>query len=150
DRSGQAFTVPIPSGATAGNLGFRDVNYHSGEPYALTDWTPTTTATSVSWATQTFAQNANANALRWDTIYNFRFDSNRPPAGVLATLALFKTGSPTSVSVAVQAPSPDGVQHPFNDNCFAALPIANGTTSFNTTGATTDGPAEPGGCVINS
>ena len=73
-QSGQSFSVPIPAGAVVSNVTFRDVDYHSGEPFSLTDWTPTVTSTSVSWSTQTFAQNQNANALRFDTIYNFSFD----------------------------------------------------------------------------
>ena len=35
----------------------------------------------LSWSTETFAQNQNANAIRWGTLYNFRFDSDQPPAG---------------------------------------------------------------------
>ncbi|MBI5866418.1 MAG: hypothetical protein HZB38_18260 [Planctomycetes bacterium] len=142
DRSGQVFSIPLPAGAVASNVGFHDVAYHSGEPYVGTDWTPTVTASSVSWACQTQAQNANANALRWDTIYNFRFDCNVPPAGVAATLGLFKTGSPTSVSANVAGPSPDGAQHPINDDCALAIPISEGAIAFSTVGASTDGPDE--------
>ena len=50
------------------------------------------------------AQNQNANAIRWGTLYNFRFDSNRPPQAMNATLGFFKTGSP--ITVPVQGPSP--------------------------------------------
>ena len=28
---------------------------------------------SITWNTETFAQNQNANAIRWGTMYNFRF-----------------------------------------------------------------------------
>ena len=50
------------------------------------------------------ALNANANALRWGTLYNFRFDSNRPPQTVSATIGFFKTGGPMNVDV--QGPAP--------------------------------------------
>lgn len=142
DRSGQAFSVPLPAGAVVTNVGFRDVDYHSGEPYSLTDWTSSVTGSAVSWATQTFAQNANANALRWDTIYTFRFDCNIPPAGVPGTISLFKSGSPASVSGTVNGPSPDGTQHPLNDECENAIPIGEGANAFSTVGASTDGPPE--------
>src|SRR4029077_14948297 len=57
----------------------------------------------MSWNSETFAQNQNANAIRWGTLYNFRFDADQPPQGVNATVGYFKTGSPTMV--AIQAPA---------------------------------------------
>jgi hypothetical protein len=59
----------------------------------------------LSWSSETFAQNQNANALRWGTLYNFRFDSNRPPRAANATVGFYKTGAP--ITVAIQAPTPD-------------------------------------------
>jgi hypothetical protein len=105
DRSAQAFHVPISAGTTISEIGFHDVDYHSGEPYSLTDWTPTTTDTEVQWNTQTFAENPNANALRWGTMYNFRFVANIPPSSGQVTLDLFKPGTPTSVSATTIVPS---------------------------------------------
>ena len=60
---------------------------------------------ALNWSSETFAQNQNANAIRWGTLYNFRFDSNKPPQAASATLGFFKTGSPITVSI--QAPTPD-------------------------------------------
>jgi hypothetical protein len=148
-QSGQSFSVPIPAGAVVSNVTFRDVDYHSGEPFSLTDWTPTVTSTSVSWSTQTFAQNQNANALRFDTIYNFSFDCNLPPAAGSATLGLFRTGAVGSVAPATLIPSPDGQYHPVNDVCALATPVVAGTTNFDTTGAATDGFEEPGACATS-
>jgi hypothetical protein len=107
-RAGQSFTVPIQPGATITNVGFHDVDYHSGEPFSGTDWTPTVTATSVSWATETFDANPNANALRWGTLYNFRFDANVAPGMSTVTIGVFRPGSPTSVSAPQVAPGPCG------------------------------------------
>jgi hypothetical protein len=92
-RAAQSFSVAIPSGTVVTNVGFHDVDYHSGEPFALTDWTPTVTSSSVSWSTDSFAVNPNANALRWGTLYNFRFDANVAPGFVLAGIELFKPAS---------------------------------------------------------
>ena len=61
--------------------------------YSSTPWTPMQTAGALSWSSETFAQNQNANAIRWGTLYNFRFDSNRPPQAMNATIGFFKTGS---------------------------------------------------------
>ena len=50
-------------------------------------------------------ENANANALRWNTTYTFRFDADAPPADTDATIGLFKPGSPDSVTLAAAGPS---------------------------------------------
>ena len=92
DRSGQAFTIQLPPGAVVSSVGFHDVNYHSGEPWSGADWTSSVTGTAISWSSQTYAQNVNANALRFDTTYNFRFDCNRAPTTGNGTLAFFKRG----------------------------------------------------------
>ena len=106
NRSAQAVSVPLIAGASVSNVGFHDIDYHSGEPYTNTDWTPTTTpGTSQSWATQTYAVNQNANALRWSTTYNFRFDSNQPPQPGAITVTLFKPGTPTTITLLADVPS---------------------------------------------
>ena len=148
-RSGQSFSIPLPAGAVVTNVGFHDVDYHSGEPFSLTDWTPVVTSTSITWATNTFAQDANANALRFDTLYNFRFDCNMPPAVGNGNLELFRPGTPTTVAASTVIPSPDGQYHPINDLCANASTIGEGTIAFVSDGAETDGPAEPAACVTN-
>jgi hypothetical protein len=108
DRAGGSFSVPLPAGTTVTNVGFHDVAYHSGEPYDNTDWVSSVGATSVTWASpQTFAQNANSNALRWGTLYNFWFDANRPPASGDVTLGLFKPHTPQSVTFQASVPVVD-------------------------------------------
>ena len=62
--------------------------------YSNAPWTSTQTANAVSWSSETFAQNQNANAIRLATLYNFRFDSNRPPQAMNATIGYFKTEAP--------------------------------------------------------
>jgi len=60
----QAFQLPMPTGATVLQAGFRDVDFHSGEPYALTDWTVGSGSGTMTWSTIPYATNINANALR--------------------------------------------------------------------------------------
>jgi hypothetical protein len=142
DCSIGSFSIPLPAGAVVTNVGFHDVAYHSGEPYSGTDWTPTVTSSAVTWTTETFAQNPNANALRWDTIYNFRFECNMGPGAGAATLGKFKcSGSETA---ATQVPTVGGGIGPINDACALATTISpgSGTVNFNTSGATQDGPVE--------
>jgi len=133
DRSGQAFSVAVPDATSLTNVGFHDVFYHSWDGhqsnfnnqrnYDGTDWTPTHSGGQMTWATNTFANDPNANALRWGTLYNFRFTSNGAPVARAATISLFKPGSGgNSVSVSVMGPacvldgdiSGDGIVN-FND-----------------------------------
>ncbi|MCA8963178.1 MAG: hypothetical protein KDC38_21800, partial [Planctomycetes bacterium] len=76
DRSIGSFAVPVDSSVGLASIGFHDVDYHSNEPYDGTDWPFTADGTTLTWATTPFATNANANALRWGTLYNFRFDAD--------------------------------------------------------------------------
>ena len=105
DRSAQALSVPLQAGTVLSNVGFKDVDYHSGEPYSGTDWTSSVTpGTSVAWSTQTHAQNPNANALRWSTTYNYRFDTLAAPVQGTITVTLFKPGTPTTVTFLADVP----------------------------------------------
>lgn len=112
DRGIQSFSVPIGNGVTLSNVGFKMPAQHPGSAndgttsslgFSSAAWSQTQTATEMAWSSENLAQNPNANAIRWGTMYNFRFDSNRPPTAANATVGFFKTGSP--MSVAVQGPS---------------------------------------------
>ena len=106
--------MPLGCGITLNNLGFHAPLNHPGFPndgtqgdagFSNAAWTSNQTSSALSWSSETFAQNQNANALRWGTLYNFRFDSNRPPQAANATIGFFKTGTP--MTVGIQGPSPD-------------------------------------------
>ncbi len=114
DRAIQSFSVPLGCNVTMSNAGFHAPLNPPGSAadgtlndagYSNAAWTVTQTESAVKWACETMAQNANANALRWGTLYNFRFDSNRAPQAATATIGFFKTGQP--ITVAIQAPTPD-------------------------------------------
>jgi len=105
DRSSGSFSIPVPASATITNVGFHDIFYHSGDgidglQHPGTDWTSSVAAGAVAWSSPTFVENPNANALRWGTLYNFRFDADLPPRAGNGTIGLFKpaaNGQPTSV-----------------------------------------------------
>jgi hypothetical protein len=48
ERSARALTVEFPAATTFSGIGFKDIEHHSGEPYATTDWSVSTTSTAVS------------------------------------------------------------------------------------------------------
>jgi hypothetical protein len=105
DRAVGSFSVPVVSGATLGNVGFHDVEYHSGEPFDGTDWSAAIGSGALTWSTTPFALDPDANALRWGTLYNFRFDLDAGPTTGLVTLGLFKPGSPGTVQFQTLIPA---------------------------------------------
>ncbi|MFT3686543.1 MAG: GC-type dockerin domain-anchored protein [Phycisphaerales bacterium] len=109
DRSAQAFTIPVPVNATISDVSFHAPMWHSGEPYSNAPWTTTRSSAGLTFATQTYTQNVNANALRWACLYNFGFTTNVAPTSGNAALALFKpstNGGANSVAVnAVPVPT---------------------------------------------
>jgi hypothetical protein len=106
DRAVQSFGVPVGAGVTLSDIGF---HAPPQQPGSAADGTlgsaglAAPTADAMTWSSETFAQNPNANAIRWGTMYNFRFDSNRPPQTTNATIGFFKTGAP--ITVQIQGPS---------------------------------------------
>ena len=88
------------------NTGFHDVDYHSGSPWKNTDWSVSTAGNTPVWTTDTYAQDVNANAIRWGMMYNFSFESGAAPAATMgtATLGLFEPGVGTSLAADVIVP----------------------------------------------
>ncbi|MDQ6654258.1 MAG: hypothetical protein M3Y80_00395, partial [Verrucomicrobiota bacterium] len=111
DRGIQSFSVPLGCGVSVTNVGFHAPLNEAGSANDATGgagisnaaWSANQTTSALTWSSQTFAENPNANAIRWGTLFNFRFDSDRPPTTADATIGFFKTGSP--ITVAIQVPS---------------------------------------------
>ncbi len=106
DRCVSEFSVPVSGYLSVSHLGFSDVAYWDGDGEGNvtvdgTDWPGVVGSGAVTWTcTQTYDQNHNANALRWGTMYNFRFDCDQPPAfnagevdPILAQMKQFKPGA---------------------------------------------------------
>jgi hypothetical protein len=109
DRSAGSFSVPLPEGVQVVNIGFHDVDHHSGERYDPTDWTATVADGAITWSTETYDTNVNANAIRFGTLYNFRFDAGAPPGPTAAIIGLFKPGFPPDVAARTTGPAPEMV-----------------------------------------
>ena len=105
DRSAQNFTIQFPEATTITNAGFRDVDHHSGEPYDTTDWgiNIDNKAGQITWFTDTFGSNPNANALRWGTMFSFWFDASASSSGIQHSIGLFKKSSPSNVNFLIQS-----------------------------------------------
>ena len=129
DRSIQSFSVPV-GGANISSIGFHAPPQEPGWPndgtfnnqgYSSTPWAVDQSAGAITWSTETFATNQNANAIRFGTLYSFRFDANQPPQTTTATVGFFKTGSP--MMVAIQAPA-GGTPTPTPTPTATATPTA--------------------------
>jgi hypothetical protein len=116
-RSIASFSVPLPANAVISNIGFHDVDYHSGDAegnfssgsinFDGTDWPATVTSSSITWETVPFATNNRSNALRWGTLYNFRFVANVPPTTGTVTLGTYRVvGSLGAETVIPTVPPP--------------------------------------------
>ncbi|MGH7981860.1 MAG: hypothetical protein ACREFF_01790, partial [Candidatus Udaeobacter sp.] len=145
DRAIQSFSVPLSPGVNISNISFHAPPQEPGwandgtfnnQGFSSTPWTVTQASDSVSWNTETFAQNQNANAIRFGTLYNFRFDADQPPQASDATVGFFKTGSPTMV--AIQAPA--GGTSPTPTLTPTPTPTATATATATATSTPTPTP----------
>lgn len=98
-----SFSLPIPASVTVTNIGFHDFDYLAGDGVgganqSGTDWVGSVSGGAITWATQTYAQNQNANAIRWQGLYNFRFDANAGPVPGTITLGTFKNAGSVQVT----------------------------------------------------
>ncbi len=112
DRSAGTFSVPVTDSVGATNAGFHGVLYRGGDGlvfgtnYDGTAWPGTKSGGMMTWATTPFATSQNANAIRWGTCYNFRFDTPLAPATTNGNvvIGLWKPGTITSVNAAAIVP----------------------------------------------
>jgi hypothetical protein len=134
DRAIQSFSVPLGPGVNISNIGFHAPPQHppwahdgtQGDAgYSSTPWDVTQDTSSITWSTETFATNPNANAIRFSTLYNFRFDADQPPQSANATLGFFETGSP--MTVGIQAPGGGATPTPTPTPTPTATPSATPT-----------------------
>jgi hypothetical protein len=92
-RAARELFLPVGEGTTISNVGFHDVDYHSGETFDPTDWEVVIGEFDVTFSNgTTFDKNPDANALRWGTMYNFWFDADAPPDRGTLKLGLFRPG----------------------------------------------------------
>jgi hypothetical protein len=118
DRAARRLEIDFAAGVSVTNVGFKDVDHHSGEyepgngqPISTTDWTSAFDAGTamVSWETGTFDVTPEANSLRWGTMYNFWFDADAGADAIqVHELSLFKPGTPCRIRFSY---SPDYVFH---------------------------------------
>ncbi len=136
DRNAGTFSVPVPAGATISNVGFHGVVYRNGDGpgnvnVSSTPWTSAVSGGFLTWSTEPQAANPSANAIRWGTTYNFRFDADVAPADGSVAFGLWKPGTPDQMGAAARVPSPGGPSFAlcFGDGTGTACPCGNSGAS---------------------
>jgi hypothetical protein len=156
DRAIQSFSVPLGPGANISNIGFHGPPQEPGwandgtfnnQGFSSQPWAITQASGSITWNSETFAQNQNANAIRWGTLYNFRFDANQPPQTVNATVGYFKTGAPMSVQI--QGPGGGPTPSPTPTPTPTSTPTPTPTATPTATPTPTPTPT-PGQITLNA
>ena len=104
-RGVRSVELGLPLGVHVYEVGFHDIEYHSGEELDGTDWETTWTEDALRWHTEPFKVNPVANGLRWGTTYNYRFLSNVPPVDGLMVLQPFREGIQDAELVSTRVPS---------------------------------------------
>jgi hypothetical protein len=114
DRAAGSFSVETDAPVT--NIGFKDIDYHSGEPWNNTDWTGADAGSEIVWSNgTTFGTNPVANAIRYGTLYNFRFTSTAAPVDGTVTIGLFEPSAGNPDEMSVTLPVPGAAQGGCND-----------------------------------
>ncbi|HET6202556.1 MAG TPA: hypothetical protein VFI25_07110 [Planctomycetota bacterium] len=98
DRGVAAFRLPICPGARVENAGFEDIDTN-----AANDWSFFQTPSEISWA------GATTNALRWNSIFNFWFDSDAAPVTGPSVLLDQADAGPGLATVSVTTTVPLGL-----------------------------------------
>jgi len=108
-RQVRTFSVPIPTGANITNIGFHDPDFDANN-----DWTSVVANGSIMWSTETYAENPNANALEWSSLYTFRFDANVAPQNGTVGQVKFRPGTLQSLAAASRVPTSGQVMPTLN------------------------------------
>jgi hypothetical protein len=98
DRGIYSFSIPV-EGVNVTNVEFRDIDQDSGN-----DWTHTIGNSLITWSTDDYATDPDANYLRYQTLFNFRFDADAPPTDASAVGGIFKPGTGSTVYIDTQGP----------------------------------------------
>jgi hypothetical protein len=100
NRQVRTFSVPIPNGANITNIEFHDPDFDANN-----DWTPVVQNGAVTWSTDTYAENPQANSIEWSSLYNFRFDANVAPENGIVGQVMFRPGTAQSLQTASRVPT---------------------------------------------
>lgn len=96
-----SLAIPLPAGAIVSTSSSHAPLVHSGEVTSNAPWNTAIDKLAITWSTEPFASNPNANAIRWGITDSFSVVCDRPPARGQATLTLFRSALPIVAGVTV-------------------------------------------------
>ncbi|MDG2200079.1 MAG: hypothetical protein P8K80_02740 [Phycisphaerales bacterium] len=123
DRCISSFEIPLAPGAEVTEVGFHDVDYHSGSPVDGTDWSWAVGSDKIRWeCPEEYDDNIWANAIRWGTTYSFQFVCNVNPEEAESTLGVFKppVADSKAMSTSVVLRTPTGNTDPTGSCCIVS------------------------------
>jgi hypothetical protein len=97
-RGMNSISIPV-AGTTITNAGFRDIDKDAGN-----DWTLTNDGQTLTWTTDDWATDPDANAIRYQELFNFRFDADAPPTSGPMSIGIFEPGVGTNLFLDVKVP----------------------------------------------
>ena len=103
DTSFDSFSLPINGTYLNHRQSF--AQYHSGEPYTNDPWTIDTALANngvLKWACKPFTLDVNANAIRWNTMHTFSFQTDSPPIPGEAVIGTFKNSDDVTIDILIQ------------------------------------------------
>ena len=100
DNSIGAFRVPY-SGSDITNFDHNYAPYHSGDVFVEEGWSHGVNNGKLSFFSETFATNVNANAVRYNSMHSIGFDSDLAPIDGEGEFELFKSGESVLVPMLV-------------------------------------------------
>jgi hypothetical protein len=101
DTGVQSISIPAQNPA---EIGFSDAAPKT-EIWSTKPWKQNVGNGQITWATDSWSDDKNANAVRWGTAYNFWFTAGTAPQRATATLTRFKPSAASTLTTAVLVPS---------------------------------------------
>jgi hypothetical protein len=103
DRGVRGFSVRVDDAAIT-NVGFHAPFSHD-EAFHNNPWEGGVADGLLWWTTDAYNVLNHSNPVRWGTLYNFRFDADRPPVASRVVLHLYKPGAPAYLSGTILGPA---------------------------------------------
>ena len=91
-------SIPLPAGVEITDTEFKFPIHHSGDPYSNDAWVVSEGGGYLTFAGVEFADNQDANAVRWCMMYNFSFTADAEPTSGDIVLDTFESNSTIDAS----------------------------------------------------
>ncbi len=126
EREIRSFSLPVE-----GVPGLSGFTFNDADEDALNDWAALVSGGLLTWSTDTYTVDPDANALTFGEMFSFGFDADVPPDTLTTTLGLFRHPEGESVGGPILGPT--------NDSAAPSLPTVQ--SSSHTPGSWSSNPS---------